>query len=61
MTGAAYQGTVTTEILQDNVWVVLKNGNLPNKYRTESIGLSTVNNEVFAFGNFLDYIFPIHL
>ena len=53
MTGG--EATSTTEILKnlhDKKWTVLENGKLPgySKYR-EGVGLATVDNNVFAFGN----------
>ena len=49
MTGGYY--SATTEILAtglDQVWKVLKNGNLP--WFHHGIKLATIDNEVFSFG-----------
>ena len=53
----------TTEILQEPYknWIVLKTGDLPyTDYNIYGLGLATVNNEVFAFGNILNHILHIH-
>ncbi len=38
------------EIFRDKKWTVLENGNLPSGSKIFGLGLTTVNNTVFAFG-----------
>ena len=49
----------TTEILEDKTWTLLKYGSLPVKIYAPR--LSTINNEVFSFGNILTSMYiPNH-
>ena len=51
VTGGDY--SITTEILQDKKWIVLKYGNLPlpvGYSRIVGLRLATIDNEIFSFG-----------
>ena len=49
VTGGVY--SAATEILKDDKWTILKNGNLPTMIN--GLGLATIDNQVFSFGKII--------
>ena len=54
VTGGTYSDT--TEILQDQNWTVLKDGNLPVPALSH-MNLATIDNMVFSFGKIFNLIY----